>query len=60
VPQAARNAGDAAREKILGGWNPFSGSMKDNTGAQRLNEGDEMSVADIYGWTWAVEGVSGL
>ncbi|XXK29849.1 BMP family ABC transporter substrate-binding protein [Rhodobacteraceae bacterium nBUS_24] len=60
VPQAARDAGDAAREKILAGWNPFSGSMKDNTGAQRLNEGDEMSVADVYGWTWAVEGVSGL
>ena len=60
VPNNARQAGDAARSKILAGESPFKGPIKDNKGAIRVAEGSTMSVPEIYGWTWAVEGVSGI
>ncbi len=60
VPSEAAKAGDEAREKILGGWNPFQGEIKDNKGEVRVAAGQAMSDNDLYNWNWSVDGSSGL
>lgn len=60
VPADAASAADAAREKILGGWSPFVGEIKNNEGEIMVAEGNTMSETDIYNWKWAIDGVSGL
>lgn len=60
VPADAASTADAAREKILGGWSPFEGEIKNNKGEVKVAAGQRMSEADIYNWNWAIDGVSGL
>lgn len=60
VPAEAAGAADEAREKILGGWNPFEGEIKDNKGEVRVAAGQSMSNDDLYNWNWSVDGSSGL
>ena len=60
VPADAASAADAAREKILGGWSPFVGEIRNNEGEIMVAEGKTMSETDIYNWKWAIDGVSGL
>lgn len=60
VPPEVATQADAVREKILGGWNPFSGEIKDSTGAVRVKAGETMDDIALYNWDWSVEGVSGL
>ncbi|OLP60257.1 BMP family ABC transporter substrate-binding protein [Xaviernesmea oryzae] len=60
VPKEVAAAADAVRDKILGGWSPFAGEIKDASGAVRLAAGQTMSEKDLYDWDWSIEGISGL
>jgi len=60
VPADVAAAADAVREKILGGWSPFAGELKDSSGKVRVAAGQKMTELELYNWDWSVEGVSGL
>lgn len=60
VPADVQEKADAVRTEILGGMNPFTGPIKDNTGTVRIAEGESMDEMAIYNWDWSVEGVSGV
>ena len=50
---------EAARAKILdGSLNVFAGPIKDNTGAEKVAEGQTLSNGEILGTTWFVEGIT--
>ena len=60
VPADAAKAADAIRDKIIGGWSPFEGEIKDTKGNVKVAKGQKMTDVEIYNWDWSVEGVSGL
>jgi basic membrane protein A len=60
VPADVASAADAVRDKIMGGWSPFVGELKDSTGKVRVAAGQKMTDIDLYNWDWSVEGVTGL
>nr|WP_232227955.1 BMP family ABC transporter substrate-binding protein [Asaia astilbis] len=60
VPVAIQREADAVRDKMLAGWSPFTGPIKDSNGTIRVPAGQTMNDWDIYHWNWQVEGVSGL
>lgn len=52
---------DAVRDQMINeGLNVFVGPIYDAEGTLRIEEGEEMSLMDLYLWEWAVEGVSGM
>lgn len=58
-PEVAKQA-DAVRDKILGGWSPFEGEIKDTKGNVKVAAGHRMTEEELYNWDWSIEGVSGL
>jgi basic membrane lipoprotein Med (substrate-binding protein (PBP1-ABC) superfamily) len=60
VPMDVQKRADEVRTKLLGGFTPFVGPLKDNKGNVRLAAGQKMSDMDLYNWDWSIEGVSGL
>ena len=60
VPQNMRQQADAVHGRILGGWNPFTGPLRDTKGVVRVAAGKAMSNDELYGWDWSIEGVRGL
>jgi basic membrane lipoprotein Med (substrate-binding protein (PBP1-ABC) superfamily) len=60
VPAEVAKQADAVRDKIIGGWSPFAGELKDSKGNVRLAAGKTMTELELYNWDWSVEGVSGL
>jgi basic membrane lipoprotein Med (substrate-binding protein (PBP1-ABC) superfamily) len=60
VPEEARKQADAVRDKILGGWSPFTGELKDAKGNVKVAAGKTMTEAELYNWNWSIEGVKGL
>ncbi len=60
VPEAVRKQADAVREKMLTGYTPFVGEIKDVKGAVRVAKGQTMTDMALYNWDWPVAGVSGL
>ena len=60
VPEAVQKQADDVRTKIVGGYNPFVGPIKDNKGVVRVAAGKTMDALELYNWDWSVEGVSGL
>ncbi len=51
---------DEAQKKILdGSLTIFAGPIKDNTGAEKVKDGDKMSDDKIWNMDWFVEGVIG-
>jgi basic membrane lipoprotein Med (substrate-binding protein (PBP1-ABC) superfamily) len=60
VPAEVAKAADAVRDKILGGWSPFTGEIKDAKGNVKVPAGKTMSEVELYHWDWSIEGVSGL
>jgi basic membrane protein A and related proteins len=60
VPEAVRTQADAVRTRMLGGWSPFVGEIKDNNGKVRVPAGTAMTDMQLYEWNWAIEGVTGL
>lgn len=60
VPQEVRNDVNAAKEVILSGeLHPFTGPIKDNSGALRVTDGETMSDEELLSFDWLVEGVVG-
>jgi basic membrane protein A len=53
-------AADAVRDKIMGGWSPFTGEIKDAKGEVKVAAGQTMTERELYEWNWSIEGVSGL
>jgi basic membrane protein A len=61
VPQAARDAGDAAYKALLAGdISVYQGPLVDNTGTLQVPEGETLSVREMYDVNWSVEGVTGV
>ncbi|WP_210527656.1 BMP family ABC transporter substrate-binding protein [Rubellimicrobium arenae] len=60
VPAEVAAQADAARDKILSGWSPFTGEIKDSKGNIRIAAGQTMTETELYNWDWSIEGVSGL
>ena len=60
VPQSVRAQAAAVRTRILGGWSPFTGELRDGKGAVRIAAGKRMSETELDDWNWSVEGVHGL
>jgi len=60
VPEDVRKQADAVRTKILAGWSPFVGELKDSKGAVRAPAGHRMTEAELYNWNWSMEGVVGI
>lgn len=60
VPESVRKQADAVRAKILAGWSPFTGELKDNKGKIRIPAGKTMTEPELYNWDWSVDGVVGL
>ncbi|AXY23494.1 MULTISPECIES: BMP family ABC transporter substrate-binding protein [Komagataeibacter] len=60
VPQDVRDKADAVRSRIMNGWSPFVGPLRDQHGTLRLAQGEVMNDLELYHWNWAVDGVSGL
>ena len=50
VPEDVRKQADAVRAKMLGGWSPFVGEIKDNKGAVKVAKGARMSEKELYNW----------
>lgn len=60
VPGPVRAQADAIRTKMLAGYSPFVGEIKDASGKVRVPAGQAMTDMELYGWDWPIEGVSGL
>jgi basic membrane protein A len=60
VPKDVQATADAVRTKILSGFNPFVGEMKDAKGEVRVKAGEKMDEMTLYNWDWSIEGVSGI
>lgn len=61
IPQEVRDQIDAIRSQMLEGLNVFVGPIYDANGELKVAEGEELTDDFLYeGWTWAVEGVTGL
>jgi basic membrane protein A and related proteins len=59
VPQDVRVAVEAAAAKVAAGFTPFTGPIKDNTGAYALRAGETMEAADMGKFDWYAEGIIG-
>jgi basic membrane protein A and related proteins len=59
VPPAVRTAVTAAADKVAAGFTPFTGPLKDNTGAYQLTKGEKLDGADMGKFNWYVAGVVG-
>ncbi|HEX9432535.1 MAG TPA: BMP family ABC transporter substrate-binding protein [Burkholderiales bacterium] len=59
VPQNVRDAVDAAAARVADGFTPFTGPIKDNTGAYALRAGEKMENSDMGKFDWYAEGVIG-
>ncbi len=58
--EGTAEAVDAARQQIVdGSLFVFTGPLKDNTGAERVAEGVQMTDAEMLSMDWLVEGVVG-
>lgn len=60
VPENVRTQADAMRDRILAGYSPFQGPIRDNNGAIRIPAGATMNDMAIYQWDWGVQGMTGL
>ncbi len=60
VPDNVRRQADAVRSRILTGWSPFIGPIRDAHGQVRVVSGQRMDDLTLYHWNWPVEGVFGL
>ena len=60
VPQPVQKQADDVRTKMLGGYTPFVGEIKDVAGKVRVAKGATMTDLELYNWDWPMEGVTGL
>jgi basic membrane protein A len=59
LPAAAVKTYDAQLAKITGGWSPFTGPIKDQSGAIKVAAGTTLNDGDLVPMNWFVEGVEG-
>ena len=59
VPDDVKQLVTDAASKVSGGFTPFTGPVKDNTGALRIKEGEVWSNDKMGTFDWYVEGVIG-
>jgi basic membrane protein A and related proteins len=59
VPQPVRDAVNTAADKVAGGFTPFVGPLKDNTGAIQIYAGKTMDGSQMGQFNWYVDGVIG-
>jgi simple sugar transport system substrate-binding protein len=60
IPADAAKLFDAKKAALIGGkLKPFQGPLKDQSGAVKVAAGSEMSLADLKGMNWYVQGVEG-
>lgn len=60
VPQSVQDEVNAAKAQIIDGTlHPFSGPLNDNSGAERVAEGETMTDEALLSFDWLVEGVVG-
>jgi basic membrane protein A and related proteins len=60
VPPDVAKRADEIRTKMLGGWSPFEGEIKDSKGNVKIPAGHRMTDWELYTWNWSIEGVTGL
>jgi basic membrane protein A len=60
VPADVAAQADAVRTRIIGGWNPIQGEIRDASGQVRIARGQSMDNLACNAWSWPVAGVSGL
>ncbi len=59
LPAAAVEAAEAVRKGIIdGSLHPFTGPIKDQSGAERIKDGETMDDGALLSMDWYVEGVS--
>ncbi|SDC08923.1 nucleoside-binding protein [Massilia sp. PDC64] len=60
IPADTAKLFEAKKAAIIGGkLKPFQGPLKDQSGAVKVPAGSEMSLADLKGMNWYVQGVEG-
>jgi simple sugar transport system substrate-binding protein len=59
LPPAAMKTYEAQLAKITSGWSPFTGPIKDQSGAVKVAAGVTLADADLVPMNWFVEGVQG-
>ena len=60
VPLEVQQAADAVRTRMLEGYSPFVGELRDSDGNVRVAAGEVMDEVTLYHWDWSIEGVSGI
>ncbi len=60
VPPEVAAEADAVRQRIISGWNPIQGEIRDANGKVRVAKGISLDDLACYEWNWPVEGVIGL
>lgn len=60
VPLEVQEAADAVRTRMLEGYSPFVGELRDSEGNVRVAAGEVMDEITLYHWDWSIEGVSGI
>lgn len=58
VPAEVRARADEVRTKIIGGFNPFAGEIKDVNGKVQVPAGHAMTDAEMYTCGWIAEGIT--
>jgi simple sugar transport system substrate-binding protein len=60
IPADTAKLFDAKKAALVGGEiKPFQGPIKDQSGALKVAKGKELSLADLKGMNWYVQGVEG-
>ncbi|WP_075792723.1 BMP family ABC transporter substrate-binding protein [Massilia putida] len=60
IPADAAKLFEGKKAALIGGEiKPFQGPLKDQSGAVKVAKGSEMSLADLKGMNWYVQGVEG-
>ncbi len=60
VPKDVQDAVAAAKTKVEGGLNPYTGPLTDTKGVVRLKEGETLSAVQAYTIDWSLQGVTGV
>lgn len=60
VPQEVQDLGNSARQRLLDGFEPYTGPLSDNTGTLRVEEGRTLTNPEIYEVDWIIDGIEGV
>ncbi|MCA1325618.1 BMP family ABC transporter substrate-binding protein [Herbaspirillum sp. alder98] len=59
LPAGTTKSFEQQRQKIVDGWSPFTGPIKDQSGATKVAAGVVLKDSDLVPMNWFVEGVQG-